>query len=351
MTGVDVMYVTAGGAHEPTTSPGLVSVVIPARDEEAAIDLAIRSVQRQSYQNLQIVVVDGGSQDRTVDLAKAIAAEDPRVEILHNPAGIIPRSLNVALAAARGQWLVRVDAHATVPVDYVERIVEHFTGGSWGGVGGRKDGMGNGPVGEAIAAAMASPFGVGNSVYHYATEPQQVEHIPFGAYPVELARALGGWDERLRVNQDFEFDFRVRQAGHKLLLDPDLVIEWESRQSLRALYSQYFRYGRGKAKVAGLHPSSVRARHLAAPALMVSLASALLAARRRPLLALILAGPYAIGVGVAALHTASKVPPGSRAALPGAFVAMHVGWGLGFWRGLPDLVAMLRSEYLTRPRG
>jgi cellulose synthase/poly-beta-1,6-N-acetylglucosamine synthase-like glycosyltransferase len=338
------MYVTPGRAHESATrDEPLVSVVIPARDEQSAIERAVRSVQRQSYANLQIIVVDGGSVDRTVELVKAMAAEDARVEILHNPAGIIPRSLNLALGAARGTWLVRVDAHATVPATYVERIVEHFRSGDWGGVGGRKDGVGTGPVGEAIAAAMASRFGVGNSAYHYATEPAEAEHIPFGAYPVALARELGGWDERLRVNQDFEFDFRVRQAGHKLLLDPDLSISWESRQSIGTLYSQYLRYGRGKAKVAGLHPSSVRARHLTAPMLVATLAAALLSARRRPSLAALLTAPYVAGVGLASIRTAPRVSPQARPFLPLSFVAMHVGWGLGFWRGLPDLVAMLRS--------
>lgn len=321
----------------------LVSVVIPARNEEGAIERAIRSVQRQSYQNLQIIVVDGDSEDRTVDILKGLAAADPRIQILSNPARIIPRSLNLALAAARGCWLVRVDAHAVVPADYVARIVTHFRSGDWGGVGGRKDGVGTGPVGEAIAAAMASRFGVGNSTYHYATEPAEAEHIPFGAYPVALARELGGWDERLRVNQDFEFDFRVRQAGHKLLLDPDLSISWESRQSIGTLYSQYLRYGRGKAKVAGLHPSSVRARHLTAPMLVATLAAALLSARRRPSLAALLTAPYVAGVGLASIRTAPRVSPQARPFLPLSFVAMHVGWGLGFWRGLPDLVAMLRS--------
>ena len=327
----------------------LVTVVIPARNEEGAIVQAVRSVQEQTYRQLQIIVVDGGSEDRTVELTKALAADDDRIEILHNPAGIIPRSLNLALAAARGTWLVRVDAHATIPRTYVERIVEHFASGDWGGVGGRKDGVGAGPVGEAIAAAMGSRFGVGNSTYHYATTVADAEHIPFGAYPVALARELGGWDERLRVNQDFEFDYRVRQAGHRLLLDPDLSISWESRQSIGALYSQYLRYGRGKAKVAGLHPSSVRARHLTAPALVAALAAALLSVRRRPARAVLLTAPYLAGVGLASARTAPKVSREARPFLPPAFVAMHLGWGLGFWRGLPDLVAMLRSG--SRPPG
>jgi succinoglycan biosynthesis protein ExoA len=100
-----------------------------------------------------------------------------------------------------------------------------------------------------------------------------------------------------------------------------------------------------------MHPSSVRARHLGPPALVLALGTAFVAARRRPMLAVLLAGPYAVGVAVAAVCTASKVSPAARGALPGAFVTMHVGWGLGFWRGLPDLVAMLRSVYRTRPHG
>lgn len=339
----------ASSTATPAGTSELVTVVIPARNEERAIEQAVRSVQRQTYQNLQIVVVDGDSEDRTVDIVKSMAMSDPRIEILNNPDRIIPRSLNLALAAARGEWLVRVDAHAKIPEDYVARIVDHFESGDWGGVGGRKDGVGEGPVGEAIAAAMGSRFGVGNSSYHYATQPEEAEHIPFGSYPVALARELGGWDERLRVNQDFEFDYRVRRAGHRLLLDPSLVIEWESRQSISALYSQYFRYGRGKAKVAGLHPSSVRARHLMAPALVAALAVAVLSGRRRPALATALAAPYVAGVALATVKTAPGVAPEARRHLPSAFVAMHVGWGLGFWRGLPDLVTMLRSGSRSRP--
>src|SRR5207249_2496031 len=128
---------------------------------------------------------------------------------LHNPAGSIPRSLNVALQAARGAWLVRIDAHATVPPDYVSRAVAHLRRDGVGGVGGRKDGEGVTPAGKAVAAAMASKFGVGDSAYHWATSVREVDHIPFGAYPTQLARRLGGWDERLTVNQDFEFDYRV----------------------------------------------------------------------------------------------------------------------------------------------
>ena len=318
----------------------LVTVVVPARNEEAAIAECLASIRGQDWQNLQIIVVDGASTDATAQVVCAVSEEDPRVEIINNPHGLIPISLNLALAQARGRFLIRIDAHARVPADYVRIATGHLASGRWGGVGGRKDGVGITSTGRAIAAAMASPFGVGNSTYHYGTKQQTVEHIPFGAYPVALARELGGWDEDMRVNQDFEFDFRIRTAGHDLLFDPALHIDWESRQTIRALYDQYYRYGRGKVKVAAKHPGSVRPRHLAAPALVVwtGLSAATLL-RRSGRSATLMMAPYGAGVGIATVLTARSLERKSDAvAVPVAFLAMHFGWGLGFWRGVGDVV-------------
>ena len=310
------------------------TVVIPARNEEQWLPSCLDSVLAQTEQAIQVIVVDGASTDRTAEIVKEYAARDHRVELLHNPKGIIPVSLNVALEHANAPWLVRVDAHASVPPGYVAKAVEHLETGRWGGVGGRKDGVGISPAGKAIAAAMASPFGVGGSAYHHATSVKTVDHIPFGAYPVALARELGGWNEEFTVNQDFEFDWRVRAAGHELLFDPELRIDWVCRQSVGDLYRQYRRYGRGRVRTVQHHPTSMLPRHLVPPALVVYLAGAALLALRRPRLGLGAGLAYAAGVAFASAATAGEVEPEARRYLPGAFVAMHVGWGVGFWRGL-----------------
>jgi succinoglycan biosynthesis protein ExoA len=313
----------------------LVTVIIPARNEESSIEAALGSVRGQTYTNLQIVVVDGGSSDQTAELIKAAMDEDPRVELLSNPRPNIPSSLNLALDAARGVWLVRVDAHSSVGPTYVEQLVNRLREGNWGGVGGRKDGVGVVPAGRAIAAAMGSRFGVGNSKCHYATEVEEVDHLPFGAYPVDLARKVGGWDEELVANEDFEFDYRLRQAGERLLLDPAIVINWQCRQSARDLYRQYVRYGKGKVDVALLHPESMRARHAAPPLLVAWLALAAATAGRRPGRGLVMASPYLAALALASVRTARRLEhPGDRPHVPLAFVAMHVGWGVGFWSGL-----------------
>jgi succinoglycan biosynthesis protein ExoA len=315
----------------------LVTVVIPAYNEEETISQCLKSVLSQQHQTLEVLVVDGGSRDGTRSLVSAVKRSDRRVELLENRGHTIPRALNIALAAAHGRWFVRVDAHSTVPPDYVEKAVRHLTTGRWGGVGGRKEGVAATVPGRAVVVALGSPFGVGNSLYHYGRSLQTVDHVPFGAYPTELARHLGGWDERLVANEDFEFDHRLLAMGYELLFDPELRISWRCRESIRELFQQYRRYGRGKAVVARLHPKSLRARHAAPPALVAVLTGAGLLARRRPRQALAVAAPYLAAVAVATVKSLGQVEDARSAPfLPASFVAMHIGWGLGFWEGCLD---------------
>jgi cellulose synthase/poly-beta-1,6-N-acetylglucosamine synthase-like glycosyltransferase len=326
----------------------LVTVLVPARNEEGSIGRALDSIVRQTYRHLQIVVVDDGSTDRTAELVRSRISGDPRIELVSIRGSGIPAALNQGLNVTRGTWLVRVDAHATIPTTYVAQLVRHLQQGAWGGVGGRKDGLGDTAAGRAIAAAMGSRFGVGNSKYHYAIEPEGVDHLPFGAYRADLVRRLGGWDERLVANEDYEFDYRLRLSGERLLLDPQIVVTWESRQSVPDLWRQYVRYGRGKADVAVLHPASLQPRHVAAPLFIVWVVAAALVAARRPRLAVAMITPYLASLAGASAVTARRLDGRNGAAhIPAAFLAMHTGWGVGFWVGL--LTRVRRPSWRHRP--
>jgi glycosyltransferase involved in cell wall biosynthesis len=327
---------TAAPAPAPIDAVGetvdLVTVIVPARDEEQSIGATLTALRRQDYPALQIVVVDSGSTDGTAAVVARHMAEDSRIELLNNPRQLIPAALNIALAAARGRWLIRMDAHSTVDETYVGTAVARLQEGRWDGVGGRKDGTGTTPAGRAIAAVLGSRLGVGGSAYHYGTREMQVDHIPFGAYPTELVRRLGGWDERLAANEDFEFDYRLRRSGAVLLFDPRLRISWRSQQTVRDLYRQYRRYGRGKFDEARLHPASLHPRHLAPPLLVPYLAAAAALAPRRPRLAAAMVAPYAAALTAESVRLARTLDePEARVYLPGAFLAMHVGWGVGVW--------------------
>ncbi len=343
MTGVSYVNDPVGG---PSAVEPLVSVVVPARNEERSIRGCLESILDQDYSNFEVLVVDGDSDDATAEIVLHMAEEDDRITLIPNPDRVIPKALNLALDRARGVYLVRVDAHATIPPEYVGVAVSLLSTGRWGGVGGRKDGVGRTPAGRAIALAMASPFGVGGSKYHYGEKAEVVDHVPFGAYVTEKARQLGGWDERLSVNQDFEFDYRMRQAGDDLLFDPRLSIDWECRQTVPDLWRQYERYGGGKAKVLTLHPSSASLRHVAVPGYVAALMASVLVTpwTRTPLKVLLV--PYAsfVALGVARISRRTDDAAVRRWVGP-SLVAMHIGWGVGFLKKLPLVFnAAMRSR-------
>lgn len=318
----------------------LVTIVIPCRNEAESIAACLDSVSNQTVTDTEILVVDGGSTDGTREIVKDLAGRDDRIKLLDNPRGIVPSALNVALDEAKGHWLVRVDAHCTISEDYVQRLVALLETGV-GGAGGRKQGVGKTITGKAIALAMSSKAGVGGSAYHHARTVQLVDHIPFGAYPVELARGIGGWDENLSVNQDFEFDQRIRAEGHDLILDPSIVIDWENRQTFEALARQYRRYGRGKTRVMRLHPQSVKVRHLVAPAFVAALTVGAVPWPGRMLWAArgLLAGSYGAVVSAAAWSSGGGLPVRHRWRVAASLAIMHLAWGVGFWQGVYDMLS------------
>jgi hypothetical protein len=188
-------------------------------------------------------------------------------------------------------------------------------------------------TGRTIAKVLSSPVGVGGSKYHYCDRAGEVDHVPFGAYPAALLRRLGGWDETIPVNQDYELDFRVRAAGRRILLDPSARIDWQCRETVPRLLHQYHRYGQGKAQVLLRHPRSAKARHVLPGLLVAVLAGSMCAAAMVRSPAPLLTVPaYALGCGGLALAV-GDLEPRERPTAAAAIMAMQVGYGLGLFRG------------------
>jgi succinoglycan biosynthesis protein ExoA len=319
--------------------PPAVSVLMPVRNEERSVAGAIRSVLGQTFQHLEILVIDGASDDATVSVVSALTREDPRVRLLHNPDRTIPHALNLGLRAARGRYVARVDAHASVSVDYLERGVAVLDAHpDVASIGGRRIGVGDTPTARCVAAALSSPFGVGNSVNHYGGEPQDTDHASFAVSRAAVLRSIGGWDENLLVNEDVDLDHRIGLAGFRIRYDPQMEIYWHVRRTVRDLARQYRRYGRGKAAMVRKNGrSAVRVRHLVAPALVAWMGgAALVAASGHPRIAVGMVAPYGAGLVGATAVTLRKGYGQERLTpvpLAGSFAAMHLAWGLGFLEG------------------
>jgi succinoglycan biosynthesis protein ExoA len=310
-----------------------VSIIMPVRNEAASLDATLASVCSQATDvSIEVIVVDDHSTDSSRSIIERWVAQHEHIRLVSNSRRGIPRALNRGLEAARGRYLVRVDGHSIVAPDYVQAILDHIRSGVCEGAGGHKRAVGQGPFGRAVAAAHGSRFGIGDSKYHYSQRQELVDHIPFGAYVTERARAIGGWDEELRTNEDYDFDFRYQQAGGRLLFDPAIVFDWCVRETPARLAHQYYAYGRGKFRTLARHPSSLHLRWLLPPMLIVSLAAGILLSWTNTGCAFlaVVGCSYALFLVVGAAILGSRV--GTRLA-PHAALAlgtMHLSWGTGF---------------------
>ncbi|MGZ8892846.1 MAG: glycosyltransferase family 2 protein [Halobacteriota archaeon] len=220
----------------------LVTIIIPCRNEVRHIASCLESLIGNSFtkDRMQILVVDGMSDDGTRDQIGVFLAKYPFVQLLDNIRQITPAALNVGIRKARGDIIIRVDAHARYPSNYVEKLLEWMDKTSADNVGGvvvtrpGRDGL----IAEAIAIAMSHPFGVGNSYFRIGTkEPRWVDTVPFGCYKRAVFDKIGMFDEELVRNQDDEFNSRLIKAGGKILLIPDVKIEYMGRESLRHVWN------------------------------------------------------------------------------------------------------------------
>jgi succinoglycan biosynthesis protein ExoA len=328
-----------------------VTVVMPVRNEAGFIERSLGAVLAQDYPSdrFEVVVVDGMSDDVTPKIVRQIAEEarrgnGPAVRLLENPKRIVPTALNEAIRHANGDIVVRVDGHCEIQPDYVARCVELFDRTQADCVGGLMRAHGDGTVGRAIALATSSPFGVGNSRFHYTTRPGWSDSVYLGAYRRDVFDRVGMFDEELMRNQDDEFNYRLVGAGGRIWLDPSIQTSYEVRPSLGTLFEQYRQYGTFKVRV--IQKRGVTSwRHLVPPAFVGALGAGALASviTRRPLWLAALGGTYAIvalGAGMLSGSRDAKV----LLALPVAFGTIHLAYGIGFWQGLWRFGSCSRSR-------
>ena len=191
-----------------------VSVVMPARDAAATVDRAVTSVMEQEYDgDLELIVADGNSSDRTIAILAAAASQNPRVTVVPNPAATTPAGLNAAIAEASGDVIVRCDAHCVLPPGYIATAVGDLAETGADVVGGIQNPRGETLGQKATAAAMRSWLGSGGAAYRLADRAGPTDTVYLGIFKRSALDRVGGFDESLVRNQDYELNYRIRSTG------------------------------------------------------------------------------------------------------------------------------------------
>ena len=249
-------------ANHPT-----VSVIVPARDAAETLPRTLESIATQTYDNVVDVVV------AAADETSRNAAGD--AVVVMNPTGSTAVGLNLALARTTGDVVVRCDAHAFLPPNYVETAVATLLRTGADHVGGVQVPEGGTVWERAIGAAMSSRLGAGDARYRLGGGPGDVETVYLGVFKRSTLERLGGYDETFMRTQDYELNHRIIASGGRVWFDPMLQVAYRPRGSLRALGKQYFQYGQAKRQFARKHPGSLRARQWLPPLLVIGTAGAL----------------------------------------------------------------------------
>jgi glycosyltransferase involved in cell wall biosynthesis len=317
---------------------------MPVRNEERHLAEAVRHVLGQDYPGeFELVLAVGPSADRTGQIARDLAAAQPRLTVVANPTGKIPAALNAAVRAARHAVIARMDGHALMPPGYLAAAVAALTETGAADVGGVMAAVGVTPFQQAVAWAMTSKAGVGSAAFHTGGGAGPVDSVYLGVYHREAIEQAGGWDEGMLRAEDWDLNYRIRARGGRIWFTPDLRVTYRPRPSVRTLAAQYFHYGRWRRVIVREHPETASFRYLAPPA-----AAGLVAAGLLTGLAGVAGGPrwlaagfaiplvYLAGVTAVAAALARGVPAKVRARIPLVLAVMHMAWGAGF---------------LTSPRG
>lgn len=307
---------------------------MPCLDEARYILACLGSVRAQDYpaELLEILVADGGSTDRTCELVRRVAAEDPRVVLVENPGRVQAAGMNVLIRRARGDVIVRMDVHCEYARDYVRKCVEVLERTGADNVGGAQRARAETSFQRALCAAMDSPLGVGGAKYRSEAEEGFVDTVFLGAFQRRVFEQVGLYDPGAVTNEDAELNQRILAAGGRIYLSPEIVVHYHPRGSFKALARQYFRYGRGRARTLLKHRKLLSLRPVI-PAALVAAGVALLATAHLQPFTPLLFGAFAVLTGLEALRVGRRAE--ARVLTVWAiFPVLYVAHGAGFASGL-----------------
>jgi len=336
----------------PGTNSSLVSVILPCRNEARHIRSCLESVTASDFpkERLELLVVDGQSDDETRDIVCEYTKRHPWIRLLDNIRRTTPAAMNIGVQASQGQIVIRIDAHTVYPENYFSWLVTWLIKSEADNVGGVciTRPANQTPKARAIAFGLSHPWGVGNSHFRIgASKPKWVDTVPFGCYRREVFERIGLYNEALLRNQDDELNHRLIRHGGRILLVPEIMSFYTARESLGKLWAMYFQYGYFKPLAVRMIGAVMTGRQLVPSVFVVCLVIAAFLAPWSYLMAMLFG---AIFISYAALDltisTHIALREGVRCGLWAAavFPVLHMSYGIGYLIGIVDFLVLRKRE-------
>ncbi|MGW6304269.1 glycosyltransferase family 2 protein [Streptomyces niveus] len=316
--------------------PPAVSVIMPVLNEERHLRNSVRHILEQEYDGeMEVVIALGPSTDRTDEIAAELVRETAdsaraRVQTVPNPTGRTPAALNAAIKASKHPVVVRVDGHGMLSPNYISTAVRLLEETGAQNVGGIMNAEGENDWEHAVAAAMTSKIGVGNAAFHTGGEAGPAETVYLGVFRRAALEQQGGYNEEFIRAQDWELNFRIREAGGQIWFSPELRVQYRPRPSVRELAKQYRNYGRWRHVVARFHSGSINLRYLAPPVAVCANVLGVVVGLAFTPWALIVPGGYLAAIVAGSIPAGRGLPLKARLQIPLALATMHMSWGVGF---------------------
>lgn len=208
-----------------------VSIIVPCLNEERHIEECLKSILANDYpeEKLEILVVDGGSTDKTREIVKSYGGQTSVIQLLDNPKVTTPAAMNIGIQNAKGDVIIKMDAHSVYAKDYISKCVKHLLESGADNVGGVLESVASAGTLEAkaIAICLSHAFGAGGSYFRTgADEPMEVDTVAFGCWKREVFEKIGVFNEQMAQIEDLEFNYRLRAAGGKIMLFPDIKAKY-----------------------------------------------------------------------------------------------------------------------------
>jgi glycosyltransferase involved in cell wall biosynthesis len=225
-----------------------VTVAIPTFNEEASIERVVRTFLSTNYSNLvEVIVCDGGSSDRTIEIVNKLSSEDTRVKLIHNHHRIQSAGLNLILQECIGDIFLRADAHTDYAQDYLERCVGALIESKALNVGGAQRFVAKTPFQAGVALASKSILGSGGAKYRDPNFDGFADTVYIGCFWKKALLEVGGFDTTQVTNQDAELNLRLSKLKSNAIYISSNICAWYyPRSSWQSLFLQYFKYGRGR---------------------------------------------------------------------------------------------------------